>query len=230
MPLYEIVIDQVYFGQQCINRFNYFGSGTPASVSGSFALTHAMGFIKVGDPPSYSPDTIFAKWRNLVSTSVAFSQVIVKDVYSVTDFYGLPFLAGEAGLAAGGAPSSPTEAYGFRTNRVRSDIRRATKRFAGVEEAGVDPGGVIASAAYTTMTILATALSQTLTYDDEGTTITFQPAVVKKEKYTAPSGNDAYRYPAIPPVDLQDICALGILWQPYTQVRTQTSRQYGHGS
>jgi hypothetical protein len=45
MPLYEVVLEQRYYNQQVVNRWNYVGSGTPASVTGSFALLSALGFI-----------------------------------------------------------------------------------------------------------------------------------------------------------------------------------------
>lgn len=226
--LYEAVLRTSYFNQQCINRWNYNSSGTPAAVSGSFALASAMGFIYDGVPPAPVADTIMAQIVGIVSTSVILEGFEVRAIYDVADFYSSPFPAGAAGGASGTA-MSPTAAYGFRTNRVVQNIRRGTKRFVGVSESFVDGGGVITSAMQEALGELATLMSATLTYDDEGNTVTFVPVVVSKQEYEPSSGRTAYRYYPTLTEQLNHIAA-GVLWEAYDTQRTQTSRQYGKGS
>lgn len=228
MPLMEVVVQSTYYNQLIINRFNYVAEGTPAATSLSFLLLRGMGFIP--DNAIYPPDTIFATMRSLQPATVAYRQVLARDVYSSTDFWENPYLTQPTGTNASEG-LSPTVAYGWRTNRVRYDIGRGYKRLVGVTEGASGPGGVFSSAVLTLMGTLANQMSAPLNVDDSGNTVTFIPCVVKKERYTVPNTNpprQAYRY--YPDEEEQmDNVATGILWQSYTQSRTQTSRQYGRG-
>jgi len=228
MPVMEAALRCEYFGQEVINRWNFVASGTPAAVSFSFALASAMGFVRGSVSPFYPADGYFALINPLQVVNVLYRELVVKDVYSVTDFYTTPFVHGEAGTAAGEG-LSPILAYGFKSNRVVSNIARGTKRFAGVPESAVDTGGIIASAALTAMNAVAEKMGDTLTYDDEGSTLTFIPTIVSKELYVTPSGKNAYRYWPSEAVQLTHV-AQGITWEPYLQVRGQASRQYGKGA
>lgn len=225
MAILELLLRGSFAGQECINRWNYVSSGTPAAVSLSFALTSAFGVIPAaGIYPAGSP---FRLIKDELNVEFKFEEVQVKDVYSVTDFYTRPFVANTTGSMAGEA-SPPFLSYGFRTNRVRSDIRRGTKRFAGVIEGAVGPLGIIGTAVMGHLQAIADAMSDVLTYIDEGNTISFTPAVCGKEKYTTPEGNEAYRYYASESSQLAHT-ATGVLWEAYPEVRSQVSRQYGRG-
>lgn len=228
MVLMEAALRTELFGQECINRWNFVGSGTPAAVSMSFALANAMGLVRGLVSPFYPADGYMARMSPLLGTDLLFRELVVKDVYSVTDFFTTPYVNGEAGT--GGANSlSPINAYGWRTNRVRSDIARGTKRLPGVTQEATADGGTYIGAVTTIMNDIATLMGETLTYDDSGNTITFTPCVVSKEKYTTPSGKFAYRYYPTLAAQMAQL-AQGIAWEAYTQVRGQASRQYGKGA
>jgi len=232
--LLEVVLDQTYQNQQIINRWNYLGNGVPSSVSMSFALTSALGaiFDEVAVPPGYPPTGLMAIIAGIQHTGVTFNSLTIKDVYSPTDFYSTLFVPNLVGLNSNGNGLSPIDAYGFFTNRIRSDIRRATKRIVGVTEGVVANGGMIEAAFTDEMQGVADAMSATLEYDDSGNTLTFIPCVVKREKYDtsiAPDGGQrtAYRYRS--EATQFDFIAEGVVWDYYSSVRSQTSRQYGKG-
>jgi hypothetical protein len=226
--LYEITLRAEYAGQQTINRWNYLSSGTPASVSGSFALASAMGFIRAPSTPFYPAGTIFPAIWAIQSTGLSYREVVSKAIYDPVDFYTVPFVHGEAG-AAEGVGASPFVALGMRSNRVRTDIDRGTKRFGGVSESVMGSAGVVETGAFTLLQVLADLMGDTLSYDDEGSTITFVPCVVSKLKYTTPSGKFAYKYYDTLSAQTPHI-ASGVSWEAYSQVRSQTSRQYGKGA
>jgi len=235
MPLMEVTLEQSYAGQECVNRWNYLASGIPAAVSFSFALAQALGavFDEVAVPPGYPPTGLMKLIAAIQHGGVSFQTVTCKDVYSATDFYSTAFVNALVGEKAGEG-NSPTQALGFRTNRVRSDIRRATKRFVGVSEADSGPLGILAPTFLSgPMAAVAAAMSDTLEYNDEGNTLTFQPCVVKKQEYDPhPENTDphpmAYRYyPTFAEQD--DWLAVSVTWEAYDSVRTQVSRQYGRG-
>lgn len=233
MALYEVILQQTYFGQEIINRWNYVSQGTPAAVSGSFALAFALGAIydAVAVPPGYPEGELMRLIANAQANDVSFDFLSVRNIYSNTDFYETPFLNPLTG-AVSGESLSPYVSFGFRTNRVRSDIRRGTKRLVGVTVTGVTEGGVIAPATMSgLLTPIAEKMSEVLEYNDEGNTLSFTPGIFGREKYLPdPERPDrpAYRY--YPTENEQeDHIATGIQWSVYSSTRSQTSRQYGRG-
>lgn len=235
MPIYELTLTQTYENQLVINRWNYLMSGTPAAVTGSFGLIAAIGAIYdlVHIPPQYPTGTLLDAISSLLSTSLIFQEVTAFNPYDPVDFYQTPFVPAYAGKNSGEA-ESPALAIGYRSNVVRRDIRRATKRFAGASESVVGAGGAID---ITNSFVLApaTKMGQVLTYDDEGNTLSYTPCVVGKEKYQTNTGHPvgqadrfAYKYYSAEAEQLEHI-AQGISWEPYDHARTQVSRQYGRG-
>lgn len=232
--LMEVVLEQVYAEQQVINRWNYLGTGNPTSVSMSYALAWALGAIydTVPDPDEYPPTRLMWKLALMQDNGVTFNSLTVKDVYSATDFFSVLFVPNLIGQVTAGNGMSPVDAYGFYTNRVRSDIRRATKRFAGVNENSVDEAGMIAAGFNATLTAVAAEMTATQEYEDGANTLSFAPCVVKKEAYDtsiAPNGGQrqAYRYRS--EATQFDFIAENVAWDFYSSVRSQTSRQYGKG-
>jgi hypothetical protein len=78
------------------------------------------------------------------------------------------------------------------------------------------------------------ALGATLNYDDEGNTITYQPAIVAKQRYEVDGDPNRIAYRYYPPEEGGEAeqllnTATGIAWETVPTVRTQRSRQYGVG-
>lgn len=225
--IYEITLETRYFDQQCINRWNYLSTGTPTGVKGSEALVAAMGFIPSGG--FFTSGTIADQLQGISNADVTFVSVLSKAIREAPlDFYDNAFPSGVVGTAGGTGSMSPVIAYGFRTNRTRQDVSRATKRFVGANESQVGAGGVIDSGLLTALDNLASLMSATLSYTDGGNSLTFAPVVCSKYMYTAPPAKKAYRY--YPTIATQlEHTAQGISWNAYRTVRSQVSRQYGHG-
>lgn len=216
-----------YYNQQTINRWTFLRTGTPASVSGAFALATAFGAIPAPVTGTFPATKPFQITMGNLSNQLLISAIAVEALYDPVDFYEVPYPTPKAGDQTGEA-MSPAMAYGLRTNVVRKDVARGTKRLPGVIETQVGAGGVLAGGMVTALTAVCAAYSAILTYDDEGNTISFSPCVLSKEEYTTPRGNRAYRKYATLSEQLEHT-ATGILWQPLTTVRTQRSRQYGQG-
>lgn len=231
MALLEATLLTVYAGQECVNRFYYSSTGEPASTTLSFLLTRGLGAI--ANAGVYPVSGLMKKIADAVHTSVVFNTLTVKRLYNVTDFYSLPFLEPLTGARSGDG-MSPFVALGYRTNRTRSDIRRATKRFAGVSEGDVGQNGVLVAAYVTTVVnALRLALGAVVTETDEGNTVTFSPVVLGKQRYDPDTGlpsptGRAYR---LYPTEAEQLTKLmsGIAWDNYPDVRSQTSRQVGRG-
>ena len=225
--LYELTLVTVYFNQICINRWTYRMTGTPAAVTGSFALAFASGFLSNIAGGNFTFGSLAQNIRVNLSNLVRFLEITSRAIYSVTDFYASPINPPRFG-GVSGEGSAPFVAFGFRTNRVRTDVRRATKRFVGVSEDDVTTGGEISGGRFAGLTDLASVMSQNLTYTDEGQTLTFIPVVCGKQRYTTQTGSVGYRY--FPTLEEQlTRTAESVVWQPYPTVRSQTSRQYGRG-
>jgi len=226
--LYEVTVRQGYFNQSCINRFHYNSAGTPAAVSGSFALMFALGFIPSVDDLVYPTDSLFWQWHILVASPLTFLEAEVAAMYDPVDFYTRPFAPAVTG-AVGGEAMSPLVAFGIYGSRVNRDVGRFQKRLAGVPETSVGTGGVVAAGASPQLDLVANYMDDTVSYDDEGNTLTFTPIVLSYEKYTTPSGKPAYRPYSTLAAQLVH-SAQGWTATPYSQVRSQTSRQYGRGA
>lgn len=225
--IYEVTLTQRYYNQTAVNRWNYVSSGSAVGVTGAYALLSAMGAYPDGG--TFPTGTLFKAFQVLQSEAVTFISVFAKAIREApTDFYDYAYPTGVTGGNTASQAESPTLAYGFFTNRVRLDVARGTKRLVGVCEASTDNGGVLSADAQTGVNNIASLMSATLSYTDGGSSLTFQPAVCGKKKYVTPKGKDAYEY--YPTIAQQlDHTAIGVVWTPYTVVRTQTSRQYGKG-
>lgn len=234
MALYELVLQTRYREQVMVNRWNYVLTGTPASVTGSFALVSAVGGIYdlVAVPPGYPTGTLLDAISYLMTPGAVFDQITAINVYDPLDFYQLPFVSPYAGKAAGDG-LSPAMAIGYRSTQVRRDIARGTKRFTGTPEAYNQNGGVIDISDGSRPSDVAELMTEVLSYDDEGNTLSFAPCVVSKQEYDPnpdePEENHrAYRYYPTLAAQMAET-AVGIIWQPYATLRTQVSRQYGRG-
>lgn len=229
MPLYEITLEQSYAGQQVINRWNYLSSDIPSGVSGAFKALVGMGFTPDTDIEPFGPDTIAGKLKPSQSTGVSFVQAIAKNLYSVTDFYTYAFPPGTNGT--GGTDGlSPTAAYGFTSDRTRSDIRRAQKRFAGVPEAVSGPFGVLTPEAVTALQSLGDTMADVNLVPAGVGSIQFTPYVFGRLKYH-PTGKTTWAYKYYPTeAEQMDHIALITAWTLKPTTRTQVSRQYGRGS
>jgi hypothetical protein len=233
--LFEATLTGTYFNQQIISRWNYVAAGDPGTATRSLGLLWALGAVPVDDV--YPADTVLNRIALLCSADYHFQQMTVLAVYDPLDFIQVPFTPDYGGEDADSEGMSPVVAYGFRTNQVRRDVRRATKRFPGVIESRVDAGGEIAAAALSALDDLAAAMSATLHYTEDGATLTFTPAVCAKQRYNptthlADPAGTAYRYypeSAGGEATQLEHTAQGVTWSKYTQVRSQTSRQYGRG-
>lgn len=228
MAILEAVLTQRYAGQITVNRFNYVSTGTPAAVTLSFALISAMGLLEAtGSPKVFPNETIGISLQVCQNPNVEFLSCYVRDLYSDTDFYESPYPSGVTGQKPG-AGMSPLAALGFTASRVRADIRRASKRFVGVNEEFFTSGGILNGEIVALADDLADEMSKVLTYDDEGNTLSFAPAVLGLVEYTTPRGKRAYkRYPD--PTQQLAHTATGFAYQAIQSMRSQTSRQYGRG-
>lgn len=227
--IFEATLFTGFAGQSCVNRWNYLSTSVPAAVTLSFALANAMGGIpELPLKTMFPADTVVGTIQRSVSQDVQFQALSVKAIYDVEDFYEIPYVPYPAGTVSGES-MSPVMALGFRSSRSRTDIRRGTKRFVGVPESYAGSGGIIGGAGATAAANIANVMSLALTYDDEGNDLTFTPIIVSKQKYQVPDKDtEAYRYYPTLAEQMEHI-AQSIQWQPYSQARSQTSRQYGRG-
>lgn len=229
MAILELVVQQSYYNQLVVNRYHYISSGTPASVTPSFALCYATGYIASRVSAGLFPNaTLAGQVQGMQTSGVQTIAAYARNLYSNTDFYESPFPTPPVGIN-GGEGLSPAVAYGFYASRVRTDIRRGMKRIVGVSESSQSAGGTITGSSMPALVNIAGQLGATLTYDDEGNTITLVPCILGLEEYTTPSGKRAYRPYATEAAQLAHV-AQGMTWTPYTSTRTQVSRQYGRGA
>jgi hypothetical protein len=208
-------------GEQTNNVFHYYSSGVPAGGElPSQSLWSLFGF-------DTSPTTSVAQsWLFCVSSAWKCTGIFVRDLYSDTDFfdfvYGTP--------PTGGQPAeftSPFASYAFRTNRVRLNVRRGSKRIAGVSEVQVT-NGIVISGFRAALADFAQTMSDTLTSTVLGSSLIFQPAVISlKRQISEETGK--VEYVLYPPEEQLDHTAVGVNWQSLVNVTSQSTRKYGRG-
>lgn len=230
MPLYEITLEQSYFGQQCINRWNYQSDAIAAGTSGAYLAIVGMGAIADDDTPAFDLTTILGQIQGLQTTDAVFVQMVAKNLYSNTDFFTYAFPPNTHGANNTGESLSPAMAFGFTSDRTRADIRRAQKRFVGVGENYVGSGGNIPADKLAALQILGDHMAAPNSVTLGGVTNVFTPYIFGREKYH-PAGKTtwAYKYYPTEAEQLAHIAKINA-FTVKPNVRTQTSRQYGRGS
>lgn len=223
MPIMELVVRAVYDGVNILNRFHFVGGGTPASISWSLALQHAFGLVDVG--LVFPSDTPFAKWRECVNDGVIFTFAESKDMYSDTDFYGRGYPNTVTGLAVSGQGMSRYDAYSIVSSRILLSVRKGHKRFAGVSEGNVDSFGHLTEDMTASLQDLCDVLSEPLSYDDDGNTLTFTSSVLSFDDYTNPDNGKTYKKQYSTAALQLEHAAVGVSWFPEDRVTTQNTRK-----
>lgn len=221
--LFEVVLRQSYLTRNVINRWYYNGTGTPAAVDLSFALVSAFGGIPDPVTGEFPADTIMSALADVQHTELKYLQLSAEALYDVSDFYLVNYPPTQAGTQ-GGTAAAQFIAYGLQSNRVRTDIRRGSKRFAGVSEQYMGTGGVLDAGMDTLLAVVAELMSDNLEYDDEGNTLTFQPVILSLEPADPPTDPQTYSYYPTNAEQLEH-AALGIQWTANSHVTTQNTRK-----
>lgn len=229
MAILEGILAGSLGNQLIINRFHYVGSGDAGPVTPSFALLAALGFIAPTSPATAFQSGTFAfSLQDNVCDDYAFKSFYVRNLYDVTDFVEQAYPAGIVGAKTTEC-MSPAFALGLTASRVRTDIKRASKRFAGIPENLTDNLGVLNATGLAVANAWADKLSDVLSYTAGGASYTLTPAVLGLQEYTTPSGKRAYRPYSTEAAQLAHV-ATGFEYAPVVQIRTQASRQYGRGA
>lgn len=230
MPLYEMVLNTEYQGQQCVNRWNYMTTSVPAAVTLSYGLLAAAGFIQGLGDVDFPAGSLAELIRSLVNTGVTFVSVVAKEIWVLPDFYSTPFNTGTIGGATSGDLAAPFLAYGVHSNQTTRRVRAGTKRFVGVSEGFMGAGGLLDGISIGVLADICVAMNNNLSYDDEGSILQYQPVVVHKEKIVDPvTGKITYKYYPSEAEQIPANVAQNVVWSPMPYVRSQTSRQYKHG-
>jgi len=228
MAIFEAVLRQSVVGQAVINRFNYVSSGSEGSALPSFALAIKLGItLTAGE---FETGSILRYLQFMTSLDLKFLSMQVRNIYDPSDFWEVIFTAGTEGEDTGRV-SAPFLAFGAVSNQTRLDIGKGHKRFSGVAEEMIDPGGVLNSTALTNLNSLTDHMGDILTYTDDGASLAFAPTVVAKQKYLSHTSPDrySYKYYATETLQLEHI-ASPVEWSSMGFIRSQVSRQYNRGA
>ena len=178
MAILEGILTCSLADQITINRFHYVGAGDSGPVTPSFCLLAALGFIAPTSPAVlFATGTFALSLQDNVTNRLAFRSFYVRNLYDVTDFVEQAYPATITGTKTTDS-MSPAMAIGLKGSRVRTDIKRASKRFAGVLENLTDNVGVLNETGLAVGSAWADKLSDVLTYSVGGASYTLTPAVL----------------------------------------------------
>lgn len=229
MAILQATLTGSLFGQLVINTWNYVSTGDPGATIPSFALISAMGFgPPTGPGYTFEADKIGESFQNTVAQAYQFKSFYVRNLYAPSDFFEVAYHPSTIGQS-GGVATSPAFAYGLRSSRTRTDIRRGSKRIPGVTEEGLLAGGEVTGMPLLYLNTLASRMSADLAYTVGGASLSFSSAVLGFREYTTPRGRRAYEKW---PTEIQQLehSSLGVDWSVVSMVRTQASRQYSRGA
>jgi hypothetical protein len=156
-------------------------------------------------------------WAALINDSFAYREIEVVNLYDPADFFAQSILF--TGVVTGD-PLPLFNAYGFKCPRTSGTVRSGAKRFGGCSESSVDGNGVN-PAVWPDQDALASMLGDTLTVT---LVPTFEPRIVGRIPYVAPSGRTAYR---LPQNQGEEDSYQALTWVANRYVTSQVSRKQG---
>lgn len=215
--LYTLTTISSFLGQTCVNVYCYVVSELVGDVGEGAQRLADSWWLKFWGTATEGFQT------SLFSDELRGDIIQVQNLFASGDYHER--LEGFPTGSNAGDPMPPFNAYGLRTTRTNGNIRRGQKRFPGVVETA-QVSGELVSTALTQLTTLGQELTEELTYELEGDSITFSPVTVKRVPYVTEGGNDAYRWPETP---LEAVYTQIVDWQPNPNVTSQVSRKIGRG-
>lgn len=164
---------------------------------------------------------IRAQWLTVFAaamhTDADITRIDVRNVFDPTDFASTLFTIGEYPGVQGGTALPDFVAAALTCPRKRTDMRNGQKRIPFMAE-GNSSQNLWNSTYLSYLNTVAGAISDPLLT----TGATFYPVIVKRIKYTAPSGKPAYRLPTSP-AELQAYQADS--WEAVNLVSSQDTRK-----
>jgi hypothetical protein len=230
----ELTLSGLNQNQRWINRWNYYVAPPAGVLTLAAGMITPLGFVDVNTGvPGFQigAGTFLYDLLQMTCNTFSVDTLQILNVRDPLDFYSTSIAPPFVGVLAQPA-ASPALTHKFRSSVVRRDIRPGQKAIGGVQRDQMDSGGGFNAAHLTKMQAFAARMSANLESTVGGNTITYQPCVVKKERYAVSPGDPdttyAYRYP-VNEADLLANLAIGVTWSAISTVRTQVSRQYGRG-
>lgn len=211
MTLYQIVTEATYNdtpGNDFVNVYTYDVNDVVPSSINAFFLTEAFYTTVVDDA---------AGWKSVVTANMDMNRIVTTAPQFPTVVAVKPvFVTG----SRTGQPLPLFNAWSFKSERTRADIRAGFKRYGTISETDVS-GFVPATGMLTVLEAFAGILSAELEFTTPGGDFIATPIIVKRVKYTTPSGSVAYRMPQ--PGDPYEF-SQAVNWV-YDSVTSQNSRK-----
>lgn len=182
---YQVVLSGSLRGQAIRNVF-FYRDLTELAPTNSLASDLRMAFNEAFVPIAADQGVL----DPMFSSEITYTSTEVTNLSNPTILDTALYSRSPAGLAD---LVSPFASLGFRTARVRTDIRRGQKRFAGVTDT-MFVNGELAAGVLTQVNAIASLLEgDRIGVNDPLTS--WRQIIIKRVKYTAPSGRTAYRLP-----------------------------------
>lgn len=232
---YEVTLIGEIASQQVINRLNFTSNIDDVEVVSAYDLGIALGLDSAGpDGPPLS-SSVLSAWLAAQTTAYALNEIMIRNLFSVTDFYTLP-LGGADWLGTIAVPSGdriPTfVASKLQTNRIRTDVRRGSLALTGGTEEQIEGADQWTSAYMTLLNAVAAELNAPPSRTDGSLTALYRPSVFGKEKYAVPGSDPvryAYRY-YTDETEFAQHAAVGVTWTALSDVTSQVTRKIGRGA
>src|SRR3954469_19480152 len=104
MPQYEVTLEQQYFGQQIVSRWNYISDTIPAGQLGALLALVGMGFVPFDGTAAFGTETFAYGLRARQHNATSWVAAVGKNIHDPTDYYAYAFPAGTNSLNGGSDP------------------------------------------------------------------------------------------------------------------------------
>lgn len=221
-------------GQLVVNRLNFTSNNETVETANANGMLQALGY-QPGTVVEPAEESFLAAFLAAQTTAYQIDEILVRNLWSVTDFITQPVSGGgwQGTITVAAGDALPTfVAAKLRTNRVRTDVRRGTLALTGGTEEQVEGLDVWTSGYMTLLSAVATALNTPPTFTSGGASTQFLPSIFKKERYVVPDSDPvrfAYRYYTDFALFQANI-ASPVTWSAVERVTSQVSRKIGRGA
>lgn len=233
--LFEVTIRGTYAGQMVINRINMVSTNDLAATASAFGLLHALG-CDPADTEQPRLNSFFDFFTKAQTEAYQITVITARNPYSNLDFItvpvGGPNWAGQIVVASGDGSFSFV-AQKLKTNRIRADIRAGTMALTPPSEEDMEGNHALTVLQRSRLAAVGGALNVWPSYTVGADVTSFEPAIVKKEKYVPDPDKPekvAYRYKKDDEAGQLELTAHPVLWEAVATVTSQTSRRIGKGA
>ena len=226
--IFEVVLQQAYQSVAMLNTFTYLSGGEAVSTNlQMLGLANALGAVDTSGNmlSSFTNDSPLDLLQTMQPTSLTYVSLYITAPYDEAALFDEQFPAATTGEKIFTTDEMPRFiAMTLKGNRVKRDVRRSFKRFAGVQEDDIVANNLTSTFTDMFLTPVAQGFSNVISDAVPGVIDTYTPMTLKRTPEVNGEGKTVYVLPELE-ADAIAQSAVGISFTAQRLVTTQNSRK-----